>query len=610
MMRNISTEITLIISFFIVVLSVLIVTAIYDKENVSYAKPSYEKPNTPIITSFQPSAIEDNALKLMINANNDGNNYYVHVWNVTLNRKDNYIPKVALTYQKLNSETEYSVLAQVCKKYLNEYVCSDWTPTNKATTKGKLALSVTLKNRQFTYDGKIKTPIVIVKDTNGKKLRENTDYTLTYNKKSKNIGNYKVVIKGIGQYGGELSSTYQIVPPKVNIKSASSDKDSIKVTINDTSKVKHGAYYETSIYIKNLNVPIKSYRTLNKTVTFKALKSNTSYRIRVRTSKKVGNTYITSAYSTTASISTKSNKKIQLKSSNVSIDKTSNIYTGKKRTPSVKVKYGSNLLVKEKDYKLTYKNNINIGQATAVIKGIGNYTGTINKTFKIYPGNSSIKSTSKTNNSITIQWNKVKGATYYKIGYKKSNGSYKYLDNIKSTSKTITGLSQGTNYKVKVKACKKVSSKAYCGTYSKEKSIKTTSPVTVKSPIVSNNTTKSSTTSPTNNSKNNSTKTNSTKTKSRNKSVASANKCKTNEMNSNGRCVCKPGYSRNKNNKCIKYECSWKSNGTKFDVFAVNKNLSMKCTYSNRNKTKTKLLSGLKNIYRAKKYTCKCKEIS
>ena len=58
-------------------------------------------------------------------------------------------------------------------------------------------------------------------------------------------------------------------------------------------------------------------------------------------------------------------------------------YNGKAQTQSPVVKVGSNTLVNKTDYTLTYKNNTNAGTATVTIKGKGNYTGSISKTFKI-----------------------------------------------------------------------------------------------------------------------------------------------------------------------------------------------------------------------------------
>lgn len=58
-------------------------------------------------------------------------------------------------------------------------------------------------------------------------------------------------------------------------------------------------------------------------------------------------------------------------------------YTGKAITPNVTVKVGDKTLTKNKDYKVNYSENKNVGTATVQIVGINNYIGTITKNFKI-----------------------------------------------------------------------------------------------------------------------------------------------------------------------------------------------------------------------------------
>ncbi len=82
-------------------------------------------------------------------------------------------------------------------------------------------------------------------------------------------------------------------------------------------------------------------------------------------------------------------------------------YTGKAKKPSLTITYkGSNLKVNE-DYTVNYKNNTKIGTATVKIKGKGNYTGEVSKTFKI---------TVKKNAVYTV------GSYKYKITNAKTNG--------------------------------------------------------------------------------------------------------------------------------------------------------------------------------------------
>ncbi|MBQ9021423.1 MAG: right-handed parallel beta-helix repeat-containing protein, partial [Eggerthellaceae bacterium] len=58
-------------------------------------------------------------------------------------------------------------------------------------------------------------------------------------------------------------------------------------------------------------------------------------------------------------------------------------YTGNAITQSPVVKVDGKTLKSGTDYTVAYKNNTNVGTATVTITGKGNYTGTINKTFKI-----------------------------------------------------------------------------------------------------------------------------------------------------------------------------------------------------------------------------------
>ncbi len=60
-------------------------------------------------------------------------------------------------------------------------------------------------------------------------------------------------------------------------------------------------------------------------------------------------------------------------------------YTGAEITPSITIRDGRNLLEKDVDYTLEYKNNKNAGTATVIIRGVagGNYSESITKEFQI-----------------------------------------------------------------------------------------------------------------------------------------------------------------------------------------------------------------------------------
>ena len=59
------------------------------------------------------------------------------------------------------------------------------------------------------------------------------------------------------------------------------------------------------------------------------------------------------------------------------------IYTGSAIEPEVLLLAGEQELQPEKDYTVTYENNVNIGAATVTVNGVGNYTGTITGQFEI-----------------------------------------------------------------------------------------------------------------------------------------------------------------------------------------------------------------------------------
>ncbi len=59
------------------------------------------------------------------------------------------------------------------------------------------------------------------------------------------------------------------------------------------------------------------------------------------------------------------------------------IYTGKAVTPAVSVVYGGKTLVENVDYTLKYADNVTVGYGKVTVVGIGDYEGSVDKTFEI-----------------------------------------------------------------------------------------------------------------------------------------------------------------------------------------------------------------------------------
>ena len=104
-------------------------------------------------------------------------------------------------------------------------------------------------------------------------------------------------------------------------------------------------------------------------------------------------------------------------SDDVTLDSSALTYDGKAKTPSVTVTIGSTVLVPETDYTVSYSENVNAGTDTAsvTVKGCGNYTGEVTKTFSIAKANQSITGVSET-------YNKTFGDSAFSLGAEAKTG--------------------------------------------------------------------------------------------------------------------------------------------------------------------------------------------
>ncbi|MFT3950776.1 MAG: Ig-like domain-containing protein [Oscillospiraceae bacterium] len=151
---------------------------------------------------------------------------------------------------------------------------------------------------------------------------------------------------------------------------------------------------------------------------------------------------------------------------------TSYTYTGTARKPAVTVKSGSTTLKNGTDYTVTYKSNTAVGKATVTIKGIGKYTDTITKTFKINPKSTAVTLTAGTKKA-TVKFTKVPGATGYEIYRATSkSGTYTKVKTTTATSFTNTGLTKGKTYYYKVRTYKTANGAKFYSAYSPVKSVK------------------------------------------------------------------------------------------------------------------------------------------
>ena len=91
-------------------------------------------------------------------------------------------------------------------------------PTSIAKASAKLSTTT------FVYDGKAKTPSVVVK-LGKTTLKKDRDYTLTYSKGRVSVGAYNVLITGKGSYTSRLTKSFVVVPPAPQLQSLKAHKN-------------------------------------------------------------------------------------------------------------------------------------------------------------------------------------------------------------------------------------------------------------------------------------------------------------------------------------------------------------------------------------------------
>ena len=143
-----------------------------------------------------------------------------------------------------------------------------------------------------------------------------------------------------------------------------------------------GAYqYHTYVYNTETGVYNRKGTLNNSTLTytFSDLEPETKYTFKVRTYYKNGEYKYSSAVKTTT-LELSANDIANCK---VTIPYASYTYRGRGIKPTVTVKDNGTKLTLNKDYKLSYSNNTNVGTATISVTGIGDYTGVYKKTFTV-----------------------------------------------------------------------------------------------------------------------------------------------------------------------------------------------------------------------------------
>jgi len=290
--------------------------------------------------------------------------------------------------------------------------------------------TIEMGNDMYIYDGTAKRPAIVVKDGDVS-LDEDEDYTLLYSNNT-NVGRGVVSIIGMGDYTGTEKKTFTI---------ASKDVSDLNYK-----------------YMKEVNYRGRELRP-GVTITYGnlTLKNFTDYVITYENNKNAGTASMmimgtgnyTGVKKLTFTIAPK-----PISSTLARLDDYTFLSDGWAKMPEVIVMSGRERLVENKDYKVTYVNNIKPGVAAAVLEGIGNFGGTIKIKYTIRIGTPVISSVENTSSGIKVSWGKVEQAESYKLFRRVKNDTpWELAANVAGTSYTDTAARKnGAVYQYKVYA--------------------------------------------------------------------------------------------------------------------------------------------------------------
>lgn len=163
--------------------------------------------------------------------------------------------------------------------------------------------SIKLSKTSYTYNGKVQTPSVTVKDYKGNTLKKDTDYTVKYESGRKAAGKYTVTITFKGKYEGTKKLYFTIATKATSKITASQTTTTITLKWNKVTGADGYRIYKYNTKTKKWDT-VKTVSASTLTYKIKDLKAGSAYKYRVRAYTKDDGT-IWGVYSSTFETATK-----------------------------------------------------------------------------------------------------------------------------------------------------------------------------------------------------------------------------------------------------------------------------------------------------------------
>ena len=302
------------------------------------------------------------------------------------------------------------------------------------------------------YDGNEHMWSPTVTDKADKKLEAGKDYTVEYSTKNfKDVGTIDVTITGVGNYTGTFKRSYKVTPKEYTVTTDSATKTYSGTALTAGGKVEGIVSGETVEFITTgSQTEVGTSKNTYELVWKSAKKSN--YKL---ASETIGELTVKAK-----SIVPDDKDTSELEKTGITVNEPSDSkYDGKEHKEVLTVtdtKTGKEL-VAGTDYSVTYSSDlVNAGTVKVTVAGLGNYTGSFTKTYKITKRSVTLTSatvskvydgSALTNTSITVSGDgfvEGEGASYEVTGSQTVVGNsansfeYKLNENTLASNYNIT----------------------------------------------------------------------------------------------------------------------------------------------------------------------------
>ena len=323
-----------------------------------------------------------------------------------------------VSYQDNHSLGKATAIITGCGSYGGETVKT--YQVKKDFTAAKLAWDLP----DDYYNGKEKKPKISV-TLDGVPLKEGKDYTLSYvNCKNASVSeSAQVIASGKGEYAGSLSISFTIRPLFLNSGSVTVSRIRDVVYNGKSQEPSFTVKYGKTVLKKDVDYTVSWYRNVDAGTASVTIRGKGNYEGSVYTDFRITPKKLTAKIAAIPDVN----------------------YTPEGAAPALTLTDRDKILQEGRDYTVSYTGNREVGTATAVVTGCGNYSGTLKKTFRIKPMDLSgvninnIASESYTGSAVrpepVVYVNTASGRVYLKenVDY-----VYAYENNVEPGTATVT----------------------------------------------------------------------------------------------------------------------------------------------------------------------------